>query len=204
MPYLHWETDRARSKASRIIDKNGPASLSDLSHVADALINANARKSSSSTKQGAPDNVFSSGRELYRPRWSKDQTPLGRVLLLAASLYEAMDDYTDEKLLKEYLSAIPALHPRRTLDQSYYWTLEDSSGRDRDQVVYRATAPSPGLHYKFRKHGNHPRYDQCSENVLKTPRLVMVDQLWMWILDDSKSSTDLSELSALLLITARL
>jgi hypothetical protein len=52
------------------------------------------------------------------------------------------------------------------LDQSYYWTLKDTSTRDRDQVVYRAT-------------------NQEDQNP-RIPRVVMVDQLWMWILDGSK------------------
>lgn len=55
----------------------------------------------------------------------------------------------------------PLLHLRRTLDQSYFLNLKDTSERDLDQVVYRAT----------RGHGNHTR-------------VVMVDQLWLWVLDE--------------------
>jgi hypothetical protein len=115
--------------------------------------------------------------------------PLGRLLLLAASLYEAMDGYTDEKLLDRYLLTTPALHPRRTLDQSYYWALKETQMRDRDQVVYKATSP-------HRKHSRHAcskesknsssPCSQCMANIRKVPRVVMVDQLWMWILDNSQ------------------
>lgn len=55
------------------------------------------------------------------------QRLLGRLLFLAAALYEALDAYTDEKIIERYLMARPPLHPRRTLDQSYYWTLKDTS-----------------------------------------------------------------------------
>jgi len=198
MPYLHWETDRARSKASRIIKKNGPSVSSNLACVTEAIIDVNTRHSSSNTKQPNRNVMFYSRRELHKSKWSRDQKPLGKILLLAASLYEAMDEYTDEKLLKEYLSVTPALHPRRTLAQSYYWTLKDTDKTDRDQVVYRATAPSPGsLHHKCEKNDNDPPCSKCSENISKTPRLIMVDQLWLWILDNSKSGSNPSRVGRL-------
>lgn len=59
----------------------------------------------------------------------------------------------------------PPLHIRRTLDQSYFLNLKDTSHRDQDQVVYRAT--------------RLPWY--VPGNLA---RAVMVDQLWMWVLDD--------------------
>lgn len=66
--------------------------------------------------------------------------------------------------------------------------------RDRDQVVYRETAPSRKLlkeHYGCTKAdpGEKDRTCvQCTENVKKVSRIVMVDQLWMWVLDGSKHS----------------
>lgn len=73
----------------------------------------------------------------------------------------------DEKLLRKYLLNERPVHIRRTLDQSYYWTLKDTQTRDIDQVVYRATA-KPG------------------KNMEDVKRVVMVDQLWLWILDGSR------------------
>ncbi|KAF2463171.1 uncharacterized protein BDR25DRAFT_347387 [Lindgomyces ingoldianus] len=57
------------------------------------------------------------------------------------------------------------LHLRRTLDRSYYYTLEDHEirKRDVDQVLYRHT------------------YDELE---LYDPMLIMVDQLWLWVIDD--------------------
>lgn len=74
----------------------------------------------------------------------------------------------DELILLAYLNVLSSIHPRRTLDHSRYPTLEgdDINTRDRDQVVFRHTK-SMGL----------------------KPRLMMVDQLWMWIIDDSKSTS---------------
>jgi len=98
----------------------------------------------------------------------KELTPLGQYLLHIAKLYDAMDVEPDVRLLRDHLFQNPPLHARRTLDQSYYWKLPNTDGRDQDQVVYRET-----------KEG---------KNISRTTRVVMVDQLWMYILDDSELS----------------
>ena len=80
-----------------------------------------------------------------------------------------MDMELDERLVRRELlsrdikgkAAETSLHIRRTLDQSYFLNLKDTSQRDRDQVVYRATKWQGNL-----------------------ARVVMVDQLWLWILDE--------------------
>lgn len=112
------------------------------------------------------------------------KTVLGQVLYRAAILSEAMDYYQEQELLKCYLHNDPPFHPRRTLDQSYYWTLKTTKKRDRDQVVYRGTAPRK----EFIHRGVHCKSGcgQCLDDIRKVPRVVMVDQLWLWILDGSK------------------
>jgi hypothetical protein len=72
----------------------------------------------------------------------------------------------NELVLMAYLNVKSPIHPRRTLDHSRYPTLcgDDINIRDSDQVVYRHTK---GLGLK--------------------PRLMMVDQLWLWIIDESES-----------------
>lgn len=55
---------------------------------------------------------------------------------------------------------------RRTLEQFYYWTAPDTTGRDKEQVVCRGTRTQ-------------------NEDPDATARLVMVDQLWLWILDEN-------------------
>lgn len=160
--------------------------------------------------------------------------PVGQVLFDAAMLYEAISSYRDKMLIKRYLHHDPPLHPRRTLDQAYYWTLKTTKTRDRDQVVYRGTRPKPEhLHgmateepwewscpepfeskYPVNKakefvdkhkkpHKDNPappmvdlamldhkakcideRCIHCKDHIRKVSRVVMVDQLWMWILDE--------------------
>jgi hypothetical protein len=109
---------------------------------------------------------------------------LGQVLFRAAQLSEAMEYYQEKELLKTYLHHDPPLHPRRTLDQSYYWTLKTTKRRDRDQVVYRGTAPNK----EFPHSGVHCKVgcEHCRDDIRKVPRIIMVDQLWLWILDGSK------------------
>lgn len=85
-----------------------------------------------------------------------------------------MDYEADERLLRENLHLDPPLHIRRTLDQSYFLTLEDTGIRDKDQVVYRETRAGRSFH---------------SHNT----RVVMVDQLWLWILDGSEYGRSVSQ-----------
>lgn len=50
-------------------------------------------------------------------------------------------------------------HPRRSLDQYYYSKLPDTTQRDRDQVV-----------------------SKYMKDLSGEPKMIMVDQLWLWIL----------------------
>jgi len=61
-------------------------------------------------------------------------TALGNYLLLISRLYEGMDIEPDVRLLHESLHRPSPLHPRRTLDQSYFWKLANTGQRDQDQV----------------------------------------------------------------------
>jgi hypothetical protein len=132
MPYLHWETDDAREKMLNVIkDIESPETA------------------------GTRTSTGVEVKDLRLSNW-------GKKLLPKAIIYgTAKKADADEKLLRKHLLSERPVHIRRTLDQSYYWTLKDTSTRDRDQVVYRATK------------------DQ-------NPRIIMVDQLWLWILDGSK------------------
>lgn len=63
------------------------------------------------------------------------------------------------------------LHPRRTLDQFYYGSLNDTSSRDADQVISK---------WANLKSGNDGRETAESESLM-----IMIDQLWCWVLDNS-------------------
>lgn len=71
----------------------------------------------------------------------------------------------DENLIRGYLNSSTDLHLRRTLDQFKHHSI-NTEKRDRDQVVFR----------------------YC-DKAKKPLKIFMVDQLWMWILDDSKWPT---------------
>ncbi|KAK8046090.1 ankyrin repeat protein [Apiospora saccharicola] len=129
---------------------------------------------------------------------------LGQYLLDSARLYEGIANYRDKKLPDKYLHADPPIHPRRTLDQAYYWSLNTTQGRDRDQVVYRGTrAAVENLHQFDIRNQVWPKHEEqkdawispdshednapcraCQDNIRKISRLIMVDQLWMWVLDE--------------------
>ncbi|KAK4175046.1 hypothetical protein QBC36DRAFT_332283 [Triangularia setosa] len=151
----------------------------------------------------------------------KIDNPLGQYLIDAARLYEAISTYRDQRMLEKYLYNDPPLHPRRTLDQSYYWTLKSTKVRDRDQVVYRGTnmnlefchrlesqqstseegvwsrlkgklhkptgKEDPKLNLKWTDHWektDEHGCEHCRSDIRKISQLVMVDQLWMWVLDE--------------------
>lgn len=81
-------------------------------------------------------------------------------------------------LIKAYLKKdvrtgeAPGLHVPRTLDQFYYHSLGDTDRRDGDQVIYRQQ--KKGLK---KTRTNPTQYMIC-----------MVNQLWLWVVDDGKIS----------------
>ena len=160
MPYLHWETDRGRIRSACFIKEASRHKLMSVSEVVEQA----QQKDNGSEEEMVPS-----------PR-----ARLARVFLTAAALYEAMELQTEEQLVYKYLYAKAPLHPRRTLDQSYYGALKSTGARDRDQVVYRGTTPEP--HDCPRPKHCKP----CRDDSRKVSRLIMVDQLWLWILDESK------------------
>lgn len=151
------------------------------------------------------------------------KTNLARILVQAAKLYEQIITYPDQRIMEKYLFKNSSLHPRRTLDQAYFWRLRTTRLRDRDQVVYRYTnaefahkyrlasdkhrkdrepapsfenagsictlhakRPEPGDSWEWTRHGSYEQETgcgQCTRDIRKVSRAIMVDQLWMWVLD---------------------
>jgi hypothetical protein len=183
MPYLHWDTDRSRlATASKI--KEVSHQRFTLAEVLSKARNRLSHAPSVMELETLPSTKGSSSAHYHAhapPRHPRQI--LGQLLRAAAALLEAMEFHVDERLISDYIHAKPPLHPRRTLDQSYYGALKNTGTRDRDQVVYRATAPEA--------HDHDPSWDtcgQCKDDVKKESRLIMVDQLWLWILDESMFS----------------
>ncbi|KAI0868818.1 hypothetical protein GGS24DRAFT_506414 [Hypoxylon argillaceum] len=132
---------------------------------------------------------------LVKPKgkYYRSEHPLGQYLLHAARLYEELHNYQDSSLIQKYLFADAPIHTRRTLDQGYYTTLQTTRPQDRDQVVYRATTTPESSYHEFdhsKGQWTCPMYNHateecagCRENIRRLSRMVMVDQLWMWVLD---------------------
>lgn len=174
MPYLHWESHKRRKKMAKEIKKITDKHLESRSHYGEdlktAFINAADQMKSKSDRAltgfGTTDKLKKNPKIIKDPKKPLKPTLLGQYLLHIAKLYDAMDVEPDVRILRDYLLKDPPLHVRRTLDQSYYWKLSNTDDRDQDQVVYRATREG--------------------KQISRTTRVLMVDQLWMYILDDSK------------------
>lgn len=107
-------------------------------------------------------------------------TEIGQVLFDAAMVFEAMSTHREKSLIHKYLDEDPPLHPRRTLEQTNEWTLSLSwHASARDQVVHRATRPK-----QLDIHSIDPFTKEWRDRIRKVPRVMMIDQLWMWILDE--------------------
>ncbi|KAK4238609.1 hypothetical protein C8A03DRAFT_43673 [Achaetomium macrosporum] len=168
MPYLHWEIEKRLVRMTNVIRKT--KQMNDQEFAFERL----------SKRKGTWGSVVERAKSLAKridstvsdlgtwdnniPSW-KPQSPLGSYLWYAAKVFQLIDEAADWRLIDDHLCTQSPLHPRRTLEQYYYWTAEDTTHRDRQQVVYRAT-----------RMRNDPD---------AIPRVIMVDQLWMWILDEN-------------------
>ncbi|KAH8594211.1 hypothetical protein B0O99DRAFT_687855 [Bisporella sp. PMI_857] len=175
MPYLHWETHKRRKVMARVakeITKQHRETHSDLTQnvrdelykTAQAIRQLQSRQFTDLTKRGSTISEKEKGEKIVQGKRVK-RSALAEYLLQIARLHDAMDVEYDVRILRDHLHQDPPLHLRRTLDQSYYWKIADTDMRDKDQVVYRAT-----------KEG---------KNILRTSRIIMVDQLWLYVLDDN-------------------
>ncbi|TGJ78241.1 hypothetical protein E0Z10_g10521 [Xylaria hypoxylon] len=139
------------------------------------------------------------------PRF-KIEAPLAKYLMAVSKLYEGMANYRDKMLLRKYLTGNPPLHPRRTLDQAFYWTLRTTKERDCDQVVFRGTTTKPDDFHRFdletQKWPKHEEFKtqgicpDCTVNIQRRPEVmnefsraignimheqsVASDRLWWW------------------------
>ncbi|KAK4237256.1 hypothetical protein C8A03DRAFT_34787 [Achaetomium macrosporum] len=264
MPYLHWETDRMRNTATKVIDLESekqwrkmqarsaekrdehkrlreglPLGTKRILHPAEQQPEGLAKHRRPALQTRQSDDLSDLVARLLTVEQERDrninidaygrpkvESPLGQYLIDVARLYEAMSTYRDQQMLEKYLYNDPPLHPRRTLDQSYYWTLKTTKARDRDQVVYRGTSTNTeDLHRLQQKaetqqperlgrllerlhvaptkrtitsSSTEPQWqwthhsentdengcEHCRNNIRKTSQVIMVDQLWMWVLDE--------------------
>jgi hypothetical protein len=78
----------------------------------------------------------------------------------------AIDKTLEHRLLEDYWTDSGPIHARRSLDGFYYPNMKDLEARDRDQVLYKHTRDPSSGH--------------------STAKMLMVDQLWMWVVGDRK------------------
>ncbi|KAL4931480.1 uncharacterized protein BDV17DRAFT_256876 [Aspergillus undulatus] len=175
MPYIHWETQEKQNilesfSLCKFIADMGPRMVRGfLSQLAAEQPSPELHQSSNTytserwkTVKEAID-MYTTLANNQRANWDDIQDPVWRRGVLAKCMMSAND--VDLQLLDAYasneLSSHP-LHPRRTLDQYFYYTLDHTTRRNQDQVVAR----------HGRKLGK------------KQPIVLMVDQLWLWRLDN--------------------
>lgn len=126
-------------------------------------------------------------------------------------------DSLELRMIWEYLGHDPPLNCRRTLDQFGYPFLKDTYARDDDQMLYKLTKEEKPhepsvyptgdtkmvgslvkeysfgtqlLHEAIEKEKEHAAAEESENEVeaeLRDGNLLMVDQLWLWAIDTSKS-----------------
>ncbi|KAI1296419.1 hypothetical protein F5Y03DRAFT_387080 [Xylaria venustula] len=178
-PFLHWETSRQVTLITRNIEEN-----------LNVYTNTQRLKAHSEREKRMKDRQ-GLRTVIHASKWPYPVKT--QYLLDAARLYEEVRNYEDTSLIQKYLFADPPLHLRRTLDQGYYATIGSTRSRNRNQIVYRATTPTqfPRHHFDYSKglwvcsdHETSPEgCDEGRANIRRVSSVVMVDQLWMWILD---------------------
>ena len=101
----------------------------------------------------------------------------------------------ESKLIWQFLLSDPPLHCRRTLDQYGYPTLRNTSARDGDQIMYKRTKADKDAsrdlstkHHQHHQHHQHAHRPASRPSVFRhkdddAAKVLMVDQLWLWILD---------------------
>jgi hypothetical protein len=159
------------------------------------------------TSGEALDHRYSVIRELaekFRDPFYRRPTP--------EEIERELDQSTKLKIIRAFLQPKndKCLHIRRTLDQYYYSTLPDADERTIDQVVYKFAkkqhnrkmeetekakqkelersesslrSSRSGLDAEIEPIGTDAQDEKRVEASWDPPRVMMVNQLWMWIID---------------------
>lgn len=171
MPYIHWETQKKQRELEILIlckfllgvDPNKlPSLVRQLSEENNDLLNGYADNNSGASAIATLSQEFQ--LFLKAVDSSERNKPSAQE-----RLRRAMRDYKsdaclsdrDMRLIDLYATKPGdkhSLHMRRTLDQSFYHTLDSTFARNKDQVV--------------------TRYGRREKR--KQPVVMMVDQLWLW------------------------
>jgi hypothetical protein len=163
MPYLHWETDKHRRTMVQVMEQSTAKNYSP-QRISRPRQTRSERDPRDAIKDFNAIFGFPSPPETVLGGTSRKllqpRCKLGKYLLDVARVYDALNIERDVRLLADRLHESPPLHPRRTLYQSYHSKIENNKGRSYVESVYRKTE--------------------------KVTELTMVDQLWLYVLDDRK------------------
>lgn len=105
-----------------------------------------------------------------------------------------------------YLSYDPPFNTRRTLDQFGYPNLLDTRARDDDQMLYKMTKVPKYIPEFGRSQDNdtmsdfdntedaktgsvHEQTNRDSYEHLRDGKVLMIDQVWLWVVDNSRSKS---------------
>jgi hypothetical protein len=194
MPYIHWESFSSQQEVGKILDRI----KKDISKT--KIWRSNPRQANENYSRQNTEDV----NEPSPPPGGDDGVPGTR---------DAKSTDYDAELLKTYLYKRWPVHMRRTLDQYYYSYLADTKTRDGDQVAMRARERKLQEEAKFsaqyvnteiekgvqkKKKSPKPKSDKKAKNgvhrtkdpVLKpdgNSPVVMIDQLWLWVVSPSSS-----------------
>ncbi|KAJ5240233.1 hypothetical protein N7468_004852 [Penicillium chermesinum] len=92
----------------------------------------------------------------------------------------------EAQLIWEYLGSEPPIHFRRTLDQFGYPNLRSTVARDDDQMLWKRTRRPARLDDQLREYLEAANDDPDGEEEpteFMDGNVLMVDQLWLWIVD---------------------
>ncbi|GMF71502.1 unnamed protein product [Aspergillus oryzae] len=93
------------------------------------------------------------------------------------------ESHVETRLIWKFLGAEPPIHIRRTLDQYGYPNLRSTIARDDDQMLWKRTRKVVDLSHELGS--SIPLQDNPdSSKTFVDGKVLMVDQLWLWIVDE--------------------
>ncbi|KAE8337501.1 hypothetical protein BDV24DRAFT_177478 [Aspergillus arachidicola] len=93
------------------------------------------------------------------------------------------ESHVETRLIWKFLGAEPPIHIRRTLDQYGYPNLRSTVARDDDQMLWKRTRKVVDLSHELGS--SIPLQDNPdSSKTFVDGKVLMVDQLWLWIVDE--------------------
>ncbi|KAF2805695.1 uncharacterized protein BDZ99DRAFT_109846 [Mytilinidion resinicola] len=194
LPYLHWESFKHLNKREVVIKERMKANRK-LLRTANCMRNDPEpfeRPPSIIDFPSTPDEKYPFGQTEAIP--TAEQKSVEDDLINEVSTFKKIKGYIENspelRFLWHHLIPGDLLHCRRSLDQYMYSTLPDTSARDKDQILHKCTRKGIGsLSNEAPDHEDVDSVHDQSNDVDETGNVLVVDQLWMWVLDDASVVT---------------